>query len=211
MKVIAFLSSVSRGFLFVGVMWAAVLITGCQVPTYLPPPPGVAGPTENMGTSAKFRVGDLVMINFSTSTSDSTPILPPHREAIKENGMVTPPLVGPMLALGKTPGELQSELQTNYNRYYVALTVTVLPADRFYYVSGEVRKPGPEPYLGETSVVKAISAAMGFTDFANQKSVRLTRANGQQEVVNVKAIMDGRADDIPIYPGDSIMVKRRLW
>jgi polysaccharide export outer membrane protein len=162
-----------------------------------------------MGTSDKFRIGDQVLINFSGSVSDL--ILQPHKEAIKEDGTITPPLVGSIVAAGRTPGDLQQELKERYDKLYRNLTVTVLPADRYYYVSGEVRKPGPEPYLGETDIIKAIAAAMDFTDFANKRKVTLTRANGQKETINVQKILNGKADDVPIYPGDKIVVKRRLW
>jgi polysaccharide export outer membrane protein len=158
----------------------------------------------------KFRIGDQVMINFSGSSGQDPP-LQPHKEAVKEDGTITPPLVGSAVAAGKTPGELQTELQEMYKRLYKNLTVTVIPADRYYYVTGEVRKPGPEPYLGETDIIKAIAAAMDFTDYANKTKVRVVRANGQTEIVNVKKIQKGASIDVPIYPGDKIIVKRRLF
>jgi protein involved in polysaccharide export with SLBB domain len=91
------------------------------------------------------------------------------------------------------------------------MTVTIIPADRFYYVTGEVKKPGPEPYLGETDIIKAISAALDFTDFGNKHKVRLTRANGQTQVINVQRILDDPQYDVPVYPGDKIYVPRRLF
>ena len=94
-------------------------------------------------------------------------------------------------------------------KLYKNLTVTILTQARYYYVSGEVRKPGPEPYLGETDIIKAISAAGDFTDFASKRSVRVTRADGRTEVVNVRRAIDDPQYDVPIYPGDKIVVKRR--
>jgi polysaccharide export outer membrane protein len=202
-------SSKARGLVLSGILWATLFIIGCQAPSYQELPPDVLDPTESMGRSDKFRIGDQVLVNFSGSVPDM--ILQPHKEAVKEDKTITPPLVGPVVAAGRTPGDLQRELQEKYNALYKNLTVTVLPADRYYYVTGEVKKPGPEPYLGETDIIKAISAAYDFTDFANKKSVRLTRANGKTEVVNVQKIINGNADDVPVYPGDKILVKRRLF
>jgi protein involved in polysaccharide export with SLBB domain len=158
----------------------------------------------------KFRVSDPVAIRFSGSSGDTT-LIPEYQETIKEDGTISPPQLGLVVAAGKTPGELQHELQTNYATLFRHLTVTLVSPSRYYYVSGEVRKPGPEPYLGETDIVKAISAAGDFTDFANKKNVRLTRANGQTEIIDVKRILDEPQFDVPVFPGDKIFVKRRFW
>jgi polysaccharide biosynthesis/export protein len=198
------------GVVFLTMVWTALLLTGCQSATYQALPKGVPGPADTMGTSDKFRIGDSVVINYS-GTVGGDPILPPHQETIKEDGKINPPLIGPVVAVGRTPGDLQAELQQKYKAFYNNMTVTVISATRYYYVSGEVRKPGPEPYLGVTDIVKAIASAGDFTDFSNKHRVRITRANGQTEVVNVQKILDARADDVPIYPGDKIVVKRRFF
>jgi polysaccharide export outer membrane protein len=201
-------SCAGRGLAFLAILWAALLITGCHFgkPHFETPPSDIAPP--GAGMVDKFRIGDSVMISFSGSGPDF--VLQPHKEAVKGDGTITPPLVGSVTAVGRTPGELQAELQTKYNALYRNITVTVLPADRYYYVSGEVRKPGPEPYLGEMDIINAISAAGDFTDFANKRKVLLTRG-GQTQTINVSKIINGSADRVPVYPGDTIVVKRRLF
>jgi len=58
--------------------------------------------------------------------------------------------------------------------------------------------------------VRAISVAGGFTDFAKRTKVQLTH-NGKTQIINVdKAIRDPRLD-VPVYPGDTIYVPRRLF
>jgi protein involved in polysaccharide export with SLBB domain len=203
-------SSAGRGLVFFILVWTALLIVGCQAPTYEPLPQGVPSPEQMMGRYDKFRIGDSVVINYSGIVGGD-PILQPHQETIKEDGKIYLPLVGPIVAMGRTPVDLQKELQAAYANYYRNLTVTVLSATRYYYVSGEVRKPGPQIYLSATDIVKAISAAGDFTDFSNRHRVRIIRANGDTEVVNVQKILDGRADDVPIYPGDKIVVRRRFF
>ena len=39
----------------------------------------------------------------------------------------------------------------------------------------------------------------------------LIRANGQRFKVNVDKVLAGKAPDPPVYPGDQIVVARRLW
>lgn len=199
-----------RGLALLNILGSVLLITSCQTPTFQPLPADVPNPIEQIGRTDMLRIGDQVLINFSGSVGSDVPLMP-HKEAIKEDGKITPPLIGPVVAAGKTPGDLQFELQTNYNHLFKNLTVTVLTDNRFYYVSGEVRRPGPVPYLGRTDIVKAISAAGDFTDFANKKKVRITRADGRTEVVNVLRAIDHPEYDVPVYPGDKIMVKRSLF
>ena len=158
----------------------------------------------------RFQVGDLVIVNFS-GTSDT---ILPHEERIKEDGNITLPLIGAVKALGKSDGDLQTEIHDLYvPKYYVRLTVTVkyVAQELSYAVLGEVRSPGPKPYLGKTTLTKAIGAAGGLTEFASKTDLVLTRANGTRLTVNYKkAIKDPKLDP-QVFPGDSINVVKSIW
>ncbi len=201
-----------RGIVVLGILGVGLFLTGCTAPVYPTDPiPGLPDPAANIGTTDIFHIGDGVMITFS-GTSSTEKVISDYTETIKGDGMINPPFeIGSVKADGQTPGDLQKELQNRYNALFRHLTVTVQSNNRFYYVSGEVRKPGPEPYLGKTDIIKAISAAGDFTDFANKKRVRLTRSDGHTEIVNVLHAIDDPQYDVPIYPGDKIVVKRRLF
>jgi protein involved in polysaccharide export with SLBB domain len=57
-------------------------------------------------------------------------------------------------------------------------------------------------------VVKSISVAGGFTEFARHSKVQLTH-NGKTQIINVdKAIKDSRYD-VKVYPQDTIFVPRK--
>ena len=121
-------------------------------------------------------------------------------------------LIGSVRAVGKTAGELQSEIHDLYvPKYFVRLTVTVKPGDLVYYVSGEVKGPGRQLYVGETTVTKAIASAGDFTDFASHSNVLLIRANGQRIRVNCDDAQQDPSKDQRVYPGDQIVVSRRLF
>jgi len=159
-------------------------------------------------TAARFQVGDTVTVSFSGTVDP----IPDHIEPIKEDGTITLSLIGPVRAVGKTAGELQNEIHDLFvPKYYVRLTVTVSSPQRVFYVGGEVKQPGRELYIGETTVTKAIQAAGDFTDFANRNKVWLIRSNGERIKVNcIKALQDPTLDP-PVYPGDQIQVPRRLF
>ncbi len=60
-------------------------------------------------------------------------------------------------------------------------------------------------------VTQAIQSAGDFTDFADQREVRVIRANGRVEIVDCKAALEDPSKDLPVYPGDNIVVERRIF
>jgi protein involved in polysaccharide export with SLBB domain len=159
-------------------------------------------------TAARFHVGDTVTVDFSGAADP----IPEHLEPIKEDGTITLPYIGPVRARGKTAGELQNDIHDLYvPKYYVRLTVTVSSPQRVFYVGGEVKQPGRQLYVGETTVTKAIQAAGDFTDFANRNKVWLIRSTGDRIKVNCNKALQDPSLDPPVYPGDQIQVPRRIF
>jgi polysaccharide biosynthesis/export protein len=161
--------------------------------------------------AARFEPGETVMVATSTG-SDAYP--GPISGAgqpylIADNGMITLPYVGGVLAVGKTPGELQEEITTQYvPKYFVRLTVTVTAPQRVYYVGGEVGHPGPQVYIGETTVTKAIQTAGDLSQFASHR-VWLNRKDGTRIRVNYDKALRDSTQDPQVFPGDQIQVPRR--
>ena len=186
------------------VLLAGVFLTGCNS---APRPALTGGGAPPESEAVRFHVGESVSVIFS-GTPD---IIQPHEEQIKEDGNITPPLIGPVKAAGKTAGELQTEIHDLYvPKYYVRLNVVVKPGDLIYYVRGEVKQPGREIYVGKTTVTKAITSAGDFTDYASH-NVKLIRANGGAVIkVDVDKALEDPSLDPQIYPGDQITVARRI-
>ena len=92
--------------------------------------------------------------------------------------------------------------------------VTVGEKDVFY-IRGEVAKPGPYFLEKDMTILKAVTFAGGFSQFANRKDVVLLRTEGnraQKKVtVNLKAIEDGKAPDVSLKSNDLIIVPRRVF
>jgi protein involved in polysaccharide export with SLBB domain len=213
-----------RGLFACAWLVAAVIFTGCGSPSQgqffldksqprIAAKPSAAAKQiaapPNGADVARFRVGETVFVAFSGSPIE----IPAHEEPIKEDGTITLPLIGAVYAAGKTAGELQNEICTNYvPKYYVRLTVTVKSGDRVYYVGGEVKGGGRQLYVGDTTVTKAIQSAGGLSDYANHSKVWLTRAsNGQRIRVDYDDALKNPAKDPPVYPDDQVYVDKRLW
>jgi protein involved in polysaccharide export with SLBB domain len=202
-----------HGLFACGTLLTGVIFTGCSSPSEkIPFSDNATTPAKNAPVQtadvARFRVGDNVIISFSGAPDQ----IPDHEEAIKEDGDITLDLIGKIHALGKTTGELQSEIQADYvPKFYRRLTITVKSsADRVYYVGGQVAAPGPKEYLGETTVTKAIQAAGDFNNFAKHK-VWLNRASGQRIQVDCDKALKDPSLDPQVYPGDQIVVEASIW
>src|ERR1044071_1614808 len=121
-------STLGRLIALCGIAGAAFVFTGCQSqPQYADFPltnsSATAKPNSNgtytyqqpKGKSETFRVGDLVRLNYA-SVNENAP-LQPYSETIKDDGRINAPIVGSVVAAGKSPGALQAELQEKYNKY----------------------------------------------------------------------------------------------
>lgn len=80
----------------------------------------------------------------------------------------------------------------------------------FIYVYGQVNGPGQFELKGPITLLQAISLAGGLAERAAEDRVRImrTRLDGKQEVfeVNLEEIEDGEIADIPLNPGDIVLV-----
>ena len=193
-----------RDYIFCLIMMAGFL-TGCG--TFESRQPGTpVEPPRNL-----LRVDDQVTVVFGGISN------PPDRfdGRIKEDGTITLPLSVVIKAEGQTTGQLEKEIKTNYvPRFFrqdSGFTVMVNAENRYFTVDGYVRNPSRQVYIGQMSVINAIAAAGGFTEFANKKKVKLTRSNGEIHVINWEKVRNKPDLDLPVYPGDYIYVPRRYF
>jgi protein involved in polysaccharide export with SLBB domain len=158
-------------------------------------------------TPDQLGIGDRINLVFS-----GNPNAPhPHTEQIREDGFITPPLLGiNVYAAGKTIGQLQRELLDLYvPAFFPMLTVTVRSEDRQISVGGHVHRPGPIIYRSDMTVLKAIQAAGDFTNFANRRRVLVTRQDGTLIEVDCRRALRDSTYDVQLYPGDRIHVQQR--
>jgi len=81
-----------------------------------------------------------------------------------------------------------------------------VPKAETFFVTGQVRNPGPYLLDGDVTVAKALSMAGGVTERGSRSRLRITRVEDGRQVV-VKSV---RPDDL-VRPGDSIEVLTRLF
>jgi polysaccharide biosynthesis/export protein len=131
---------------------------------------------------------------------------------ISDNGTVNLLHIGEVRAVGLKPSSLQRTIEQTYiaREIYTRPTVTVttndsLTTQQLVYVVGGIKGNGSVPYTSSMTILKAISAAGGFTPFAKPSRTKLIR-NGVTTEINLKDISSDPSRDIKLQPEDQIIV-----
>jgi len=134
---------------------------------------------------------------------------------IDATGVISFPYVGIVASNGKTPLEIQSDIQTRLADGYLRNPqVTVRFKERRskkIAVFGEVHRGTIIPFTDGMTITEAVSQAGGFTPRAWENAVKVKRksAQGTQEfTVPVKGIAAGSAPTFYMRPGDSVYVPK---
>jgi polysaccharide export outer membrane protein len=137
----------------------------------------------------------------------------PSEQDIHADGTINLTDIGSVVAAGKSTTQLEKEIEAKYvPAWYPHITVTVTPTARYFYVQGEVVNSGRILYVGHMTVMRAIGAAGHFTPFAGKSNIQITRADGKTiEHVNGNQAIKHPEKDLPVYPGDSIFVPKRMF
>lgn len=194
--------------LLMAMLLAVFLTAGCQTDkndstkTIFEPP----------SSTNVLAVGDSLEIEFP-DRPDADPSGKLIKTRVKDDGTISLPLLTePIKAAGLAERELEKIIHDKYvPEFYHRLTVLVRPADRFYYVGGQVKQPNRQLYLSEMTVTKAIQSAGDFTDFANRRKVKLIRANGKVILVDCIKASDNPKLDPKVFPGDLIEVPQSWY
>jgi polysaccharide export outer membrane protein len=131
---------------------------------------------------------------------------------VRPDGKITLPLVGDVVANGRTPIELRDVIATALKEYVTNPTVTVIIVEALasqVFVMGEVSKPGAVQIFGPTTMFQVLALAGGFKEFANTKDVRVVRQNGtgvQTIRFNYKEALNSEAKPFFVRPGDTVIV-----
>lgn len=164
-----------------------------------------SGPVFRTGDTLELRIGGVPADEISVITGTYT---------VDGEGFINLPHIGKVRAAGLAQAALQRAVEAAYKSGEIytnpSITVTVPTTLRFVNVSGDVRQPRRVEYTTDLTVLSAISAAGGFTDYADQRKVRLLRA-GKVQIVDVKAVRSNPAIDIRLLPGDQIEVPQSFW
>ena len=133
---------------------------------------------------------------------------------IDSEGFINLPHIGKVRAAGLLQHQLQQSIEERFRseQIYTRPTITINQelGDRFVTVDGEVRNRMRVPYTPDLTVMSAIGAAGGLSEFADQRNVTLSR-NNQVQKLDLRQLRRDPSLDIKVEPGDYISVPRSFW
>jgi polysaccharide biosynthesis/export protein len=166
-------------------------------------PGGPPLPTES-SASSDYRLGPGDKIRILVTGLDAMN----NDYVIGDSGVISLPFVQSVQASGRTPAQLQQEIQAKLataqilrNPVVNVESVTLRP----FYIMGEVRNPGEYSFRPGTTVESAVAMAGGFTYRAYQSRVTITRA------VNGRPVTGSAGREAVVMPGDRILVTERWF
>jgi polysaccharide export outer membrane protein len=113
-----------------------------------------------------------------------------------------------------THEELLSGSSEKFNIFVKDQDVINVQPVKSVYVTGEVKKPGSFPYNKDMTLLRAITLAGGFDQWAKKDKVDILREEkGGQKTLQVDAtkIEKGKIPDVPLMPNDQIVVRERKF
>ena len=175
---------------------------------------------DSLDDKYRLAIGDKISFRIEEDEED------PKELTVTDSGDLEVPYLGRFPASGRSCKELAQALKHELEKeYYYRATVVIAVDSKTksrgkVYLVGAVRVPGPQDIPSDEafSLSKAVLRAGGFTDFADQRNVKVTRKSdtpGAPEksfTLNVGDILEkGKIDsDLTLEPGDLIYVPERL-
>ena len=193
-----------------------LLLAACTtVPASNEAPPVTAHPEAV--TNYHIGVDDQLQVTVwqNPELSVSVPVRP--------DGKITVPLIGDVQAGGRTPeqvaAEIKEKLQTYVREPQVTVIVDQLRSHEYLSrvrVTGAVRTPVSIPYRQGMTVLDAVLAAGGTTEFAAPDRTELYRKSGdatQSYAIRLDSILQkgNLTTNYPVQPGDVITVPQRAF
>jgi polysaccharide biosynthesis/export protein len=135
---------------------------------------------------------------------------------VRPDGKISTPLNEDMVAVGKTPSELAHDIEVKLSEYVRSPHVNVIvmkPASVFSQVKviGQVKAPQAIAYRDGMTVLDAVLAVGGLTEYAAGNRARIVRmVDGQEQEIPVRlgALVNGgdMSQNLPMKPGDVLVV-----
>ncbi len=143
---------------------------------------------------------------------------------VRPDGRITTPLVTDMPAVGKTPSMLQEDIRLQLSQYITDPIVSVI-VNKFagtfsqqVRIVGATEKPASVPYRANMTILDAMIAVGGLSEFASgnrSKLVRFDKQSGKQTEYALRLgdlLKNGDSKaNVMLMPGDVIIIPESLF
>jgi len=169
-----------------------------------------APPAASVGPDYVIGPGDVLQVFVWRNPELSTTV------PVRPDGKISTPLVEDVVAVGKNPSTLARDIEKVLSDYVRSPQVNVIvttPASVFSQVKiiGQVTRPQALPYRQGMTVLDAVLAVGGLSQFAAGNRAHLVRTvDGKQKEIHIKLgalVNEGdMKQNIALQPGDVLVV-----
>lgn len=192
-------------------LFAALAVVPASAPAAAPPPvPAAAQAPATVSPDYRIGPGDSLQI-YVWQNPDLTVTVP-----VRQDGKVSTPLVEDMQAAGKTASDLARDIEKVLSEYVRSPKVNVFVLNAVsalsqVKVTGQVKTPEALPYHEGMTVLDAVLAVGGLTEFAAGNRARVVRTvDGKQQEIKIRLdhLLDkgDMSQNIALRPGDVLLI-----
>lgn len=175
------------------------------------PAPDSADASRAYRDAAEYRLGaqDLIEVSVFGVADLSRTV------RVNANGQISLPLVGTVMAGGRSIPELEAELARRYADGYlqqpqVSVFVKEFSSQRVT-LEGAIKTPGIYPLTGRITLLQAIAVAGGLDPLADLGGIVLFRnIDGRKMAAayDMRGLRSGRIEDPQLYGNDLVIVEQ---
>lgn len=160
-------------------------------------------------TDYRIHPGDQILVGVFDD-----PKLPPQQITVAPDGKFSYPLIGEVVAGGKTATQLRTEMQTRLAKFINAPSMTLAVTDvkgNVAYVIGQVNKPGAIEMNPAIDVLQALSIAGGLNPYAKADNIIVIRHSAAGQSIlrfHYGPVVAGRdlEENVELASGDVVVV-----
>ncbi|HEX4884147.1 MAG TPA: XrtA/PEP-CTERM system exopolysaccharide export protein [Casimicrobiaceae bacterium] len=189
-----------------GAVMLTVLLGACSTTKHPP------APQQARTSDYSYKIGPLDNVNVIVWRNPELSIAVP----VRPDGKISTPLVDDIVAIGKTPTELEREIEKTLTKFIRDPVVTVVvssfagPVSEQIRVTGEAAKPQVLSFRQDMTLLDVMIAVGGLTDFADGNAATIYRAaeGGKMYSVRLRDLVK-RGDisaNVDMRPGDILII-----
>ncbi len=214
MKVIG-MRFVHSSKVLLGVSLVALTVSGCATRSTGNELPSAAFVTMQEGPGEEYVIGPLDQLTIFVWRNPELSA----KVQVRPDGRITTPLITDMPAVGKTPTMLSQDIKLQLSEFINNPIVSVI-VDNFsgtysqqVRIVGATEKPASVPFRANMTLLDAMIAVGGLSEFAagnHARLIRFDRSTGKQKEYSVRIgdllkRGDSRAN-VRLQPGDVIII-----
>ncbi|MGH6743975.1 polysaccharide export outer membrane protein [Novosphingobium sp. PhB57] len=203
-----------------GMSLAGMLLSGCANAAPKPELPPAQFVAMQEGPSEEYVIGPLDQLTVFVWRNPELGA----KVQVRPDGRITTPLISDMPAVGKTPAMLAEDIRLQLSQYIQDPLVSVI-VDGFsgtysqqIRVVGATEKPASIPYRANMTVLDAMIAVGGLSEYAAGNRARLIRfdkASGKQTEYALRLsdlLKKGKSKaNVMLKPGDVIIIPESMF